>query len=173
MNRTGRWRSALLINRTWSRRIVSELLWRRRRVLDDVLLVMLFVLIVLSMIDALVVAEAVQTGVNSFADTTDRFLAGPRVHVLYVPSEPRKRSEVFVARLAPKLIARAAAGQQTWRQNQTQGYFWVLAHFWFFVFWFFFGLVYLFLFKTIWSVATDKRQQILHIRVYPKTPCAF
>lgn len=53
------------------------------------LLALLLVLAVLPMIDALVVPEAVQARVNPLADVTDRFLAGPGVHVLYVPPQPR------------------------------------------------------------------------------------
>lgn len=49
---------------------------------------LLFVLAVLSMVNALVVPQAVQTGVYPLADVTDRFLAGPRMHVLYVPLQP-------------------------------------------------------------------------------------
>lgn len=50
---------------------------------------LLLVLAVLSMIDALMVPEAVEAGVNPLADVTDRFLAGPGVNVLYVPLQPR------------------------------------------------------------------------------------
>lgn len=101
------------------------------------LVLMLFVfsllldLPVLSVIDALVIPQTVETRVNPLADVTDRLLARPGVHVLYVPLQPRQGGQVFVARLTSKLIGRAAASQQTWRQNQTQGYF----------FWFQFDLI--------------------------------
>lgn len=50
---------------------------------------LLLVLAVLSMIDALMVPEAVEAGVNPLADVTDWFLTRPGVHVLYMPLQPR------------------------------------------------------------------------------------
>lgn len=64
-------------------------------------------LLKVAVVDALVVAQAVQGAVYALADVAHRFLGGSHVHVLYVPLETCQRAEVFVARIAAKIIAAA------------------------------------------------------------------
>lgn len=65
-----------------------------------------------AMVDALVVAQAVQGAVDALADVAHRLLGRSHVHVLYMPLETCQRAQVLVARIAAKIVT-AARGIQT------------------------------------------------------------
>lgn len=57
-------------------------------------------LLLLAVVDALVVSQAVQARVDAAANVTDGLARGPHVDVLYVPFESREGREALVTGLA-------------------------------------------------------------------------
>lgn len=68
---------------------------------------LLFRLLQIAMIDALVIAQAIQRTVDPLAYVAYRLLGGAHVYVLDVPLQSCQRAEVLVARIAPEVIATA------------------------------------------------------------------
>lgn len=70
-------------------------------------------LLEVAMVDALVVAQAVQRRVDALADVAHGLLGGTHVHVLDVALEACQGAQVLVARIAPEVVAAAACTIET------------------------------------------------------------
>lgn len=72
--------------------------------------------LLLAVVDGLVVAEAVEAGVNPPAYVTDGLARRAHVNVLNVPFEPRERGQALVTRVASVIFLGGAGA--TWSQQK-------------------------------------------------------
>lgn len=72
--------------------------------------------LLLAMVDRLVIAQAVQTGVHASAYVTDRLAGRPHVYVLNVPFEPGQRRQALVTRVTSVIFLGGAGA--TWSQHK-------------------------------------------------------
>lgn len=84
--------------------LVIEAIGRRLGCADAWLLLRL---LEVAVVDALVVAQAIQGAVDALADIAHGLLGGAHVNVLDMPLEARQRAQVLVARIAPEVVAAA------------------------------------------------------------------